>query len=120
MPKTISPPMIDVIAAATDTSLLQVITEKTFKATGLRISNQNPAVARVQIWDTFTDSAAVVHTSVANEVKKWDAEVQPGETQVIDDPEGIFDAIGLLVARSSVGAAAPNHVAIGISGKFEV
>lgn len=118
MAKTFSPPMIDVVAADTDVSLLDVPVEKSFMAKGLRISNQNAAVARVRIWDTFTDSAGVVHTSIANEVKKWDAELQPGETAVIDDGEGIFDAIGLLVVQSSVGAAAPNHVSFGISGQF--
>ena len=119
MPPLVSPPMIDIVAADTDTNLLQVVTEKTWIATGLRISNQNAAVARVRIWDTFTDSGATVHSTAANEVKKWDAEVQPGETQVITDENGIFDAIGLLIAQSDVGAADPNHVAIGISGHFE-
>lgn len=120
MANTVSPPMIDIVAADADTNLLQVVTEKTFKATGLRISNQNAAVARVRIWDTFTDSGGAVHSTAALEVKKWDAELQPGETAVITDEEGIFDAIGLLIAQSSVGAAAPNHVAVGISGKMEV
>lgn len=119
MGKTISPPMINIVAADTDTALLTVPAEKTFKATGLRISNQAAAAARVRIWDTFTDSAAVVHTSAAAEVKLFDAELVAGETVVITDEEGIFDAIGALVAQSSLAGAESNHVAMGVSGKFE-
>lgn len=119
MGKTFSPPVISVIANDTDTNLLQVVAEKSFKATGLRISNQNAAVSRVRIWDTFTDSALAVHTTAALPLPVWDAEVQPGETQVIDNRDGIFNGIGLLIAQASIAAAEPNHVSIGVSGEFE-
>ena len=119
MAKTISPPMINIVAADVDTNLLTIPAEKVFKATNLRISNQAAAAARVRIWDTFTDSDSVTHSSSAAEVKKIDIELIAGETVVITDENGIFDAIGALVAQSSLVGAEPDHVAIGISGQFE-
>lgn len=119
MAKTFSPPVVPLIANNTDVTVLVVPTERTFKATGLRINNQNAAASRVRLWDTFTDSGGTVHSSAANPLPLFDANILAGELVVLTDEQGIFDAIGTIVAQASIGAAEPAHVSVGITGKLE-
>lgn len=115
----ISPPQANIIAADTDVTVLDIPAEKTFRATQLSVSNQNAVAIRFRLWDTFTDSAAVVHSSTAAEIKLRDIEIQPGETVELTNEAGLFTGIGTLVAQSDIAAAQPAHVAVSVAGRLE-
>ncbi len=115
----VSPPQVDIVANDTDVTVLVLPGEKTLRATQLSVSNQNPVAVRFRLWDTFTDSAGVVHSSTADEVKLRDMELQPGETVELSNENGLFTAIGTIVAQSDIAAAAPSHIAVSLAGRLE-
>ncbi len=108
-----------IVAADTDTNVVDIPEDKTFRITHFLISNHNAAAARVRFFDTFTDSSGTVHSTTANQVLLGDYNVQPGETVSDESTLGLAKAIGVVVARSTVGAADPNDVIAGAWGLFE-
>ena len=110
----------NVVAADTDTTVLIVPQTKEMNVKRVNINNQNAAVARVRIFDTFTedDTGSTVHSTTVNPIVLFDEAVQPGESLELLAENGLAPAIGTIVARSTVGAADPNDVAVGVWGDF--
>ncbi len=110
----------NIVAADTDTTVVIVPLAKEMKITRAVFSNHNAAAARIRVFDTFThdDTGATVHSSTVNPVVLFDENVQPGETLELLEQGGLATGLGTLVARSTVGAADPNDVAVGLFGDF--
>ena len=110
---------VSIVAPDADASIVTTPTGKEFKITRMLLSNNGPGVARVRIWDTFTETDATAHSSSALPVLLEDRNLQAGETAEILEKEGIVTALGTLVAQSTVAAAFPNDVIVGTWGEFE-
>lgn len=110
----------NIVAADTDTTVLIVPQTKEMKITRAAFNNQNAGVARVRVFDTFTedDDANTVHSSTVNPIVLFDEALQPGESLELLMESGLATGIGTLVARSTVGGADPNDVAVGLFGEF--
>lgn len=110
----------NIVAVDTDTNVVIVPQTKEMKITRATFSNNNAAAARVRVFDTFTedDTAATVHSSTVNPIVLFDINLQPGETLELLMEQGLATGIGTLLARSTVGAADPNDVAVGLFGEF--
>lgn len=111
--------MVSVVAAATDTPVLAAPTAKKFVCTRFVVNNRSGSAVRVQVWDTFTDSAGVVHSSTAVPVPVIDLSLAIGAGIDQSSEDGLFQIIGTAVARSDVAAAVPADVAVGLYGRFE-
>lgn len=110
----------NIVAADTDTDVVIVPLSKEMKITRATFSNNNPAAARVRVFDTFTedDTGATVHSSTVNPVVLFDVNLQPGETVELLQENGLATGIGTLLAQSTVGAADPDDVSVGLFGEF--
>ena len=111
---------VNIVAADTDTTVMTVPQTKEMNVKRVNINNQNAVVARVRIFDTFTedDTGATVHSTTVNPIVLFDEALQPGESLELLSENGLATAIGTIVARSTVGAADPNDVAVGVYGDF--
>ena len=121
MPAAVRGRSVPVVAADTDTNVVQTPTAKEFRCTRYLVSNNGAAATRVRVFDTFTDVGGGVHTSGALTIVLIDRILAAGETvEVIADIlSGLFTAMGLLVAQATVAGAFPNDVTVGCWGFFE-
>ena len=108
-----------IVAADTDTPITAEVTAKVFKITRMLLSNNGPVACRVRLWDVFTETDATVHSSSVNPVPIEDRNLIAGETVEILEESGIVTVIGGVTAQSTVGAAFPNDVVVGVWGEFE-
>jgi hypothetical protein len=108
-----------IVAADTDTSVVTVPTGKELLVTRLMVSNNNPAAARVRVFDHFTESDGTVHDSTTNPVVLFDRNLLAGESIDLVERHGLATALGAVVARSSVAGADPDDVAVGVWGRFQ-
>lgn len=109
----------NIVAADTDTNVVDVPEDKTFRITHFHMSNNNPAATRIRFFDTFTDSSGTVHSTAANQILLGDYNLQPGESTSDSSELGIAKAIGVVVAQATVAGAFPNDVIAGAWGLFE-
>ena len=109
----------NIVAASTSVTVTPEVEGKVFKITRFFASNHNAVAARVRFWDSFTDSDGLVHDATTNPVLLADYNVQPNETVDMESAVGLAKAIGAVIARSTVGAADPNDVAVGAFGLYE-
>ena len=107
-----------IVAADVDVNIVVTPTGKTFKSTRMLLSNNGAAVTRVRLWDTFTETDGTVHSSTVTPVLLEDRNLQGDETMEILDDTGIVTAIGTIVAQSTVAAAFPDDVIVGVWGEF--
>ena len=107
-----------IVAADTDTDIVQTPTGKEFHVTRMLLSNNGPAACRVRLWDEFTEADGTVHDSSTDPVPLEDRNLQSDETVEIVSEEGIVTVNGLVVAQSTVAAAFPNDVVVGVWGEF--
>ncbi len=108
---------VAVVVADTDTPVLADITGKERNITRILLSNNGAVTARVRIWDTFTETDGTVHSSTVNPILIEDRNLIADETVEIIEPEGIQTTIGALVAQSTVAAAFPVDVVVGVWGE---
>jgi hypothetical protein len=107
-----------IVAADTDVSIVTTRTGQEFHITRLLLSNNGAAVCRVRLWDTFTETDGTVHSSTVNPVLLEDRNLQADETVEILAEEGIVTALGTVVAQSTVAAAFPDDVVVGVWGEL--
>lgn len=108
-----------IVAAATETNVVDVPEDKLFKITRYLITNNNLAATRVRFFDLFTDSDAVAHSSTVSPILLGDYTLQPGETFSDADPGGLAKAQGRVIATATVAGADPADVTAGAWGLFE-
>jgi hypothetical protein len=107
--------------AAGDTSVdvVGVPPDKTLRATRLNIANHSGALARVRLWDAFTDSEGNVHDAETNPILLADHALNIDESLESVSEAGLFKAIGTVIAQSTSAGAAPDDVSVGVWGWFE-
>lgn len=108
-----------IVAADTDVVITAEVTSKEFKVTRMLLSNNGAVAVRVRLWDVFTDTAGDVHSSTVNPILIEDRNLIADETVEILDESGIVTVAGGVTAQSTVGAAFPNDVIVGVWGEFE-
>ncbi|MFQ6030617.1 MAG: hypothetical protein ACE5Q6_24360 [Dehalococcoidia bacterium] len=108
-----------ITAADTDEDIVQTPTGKEFHITRMLLSNNGPSATRVRLWDEFTEADGTVHDSTTNPVPLEDRNLQSDETVEIIAEDGIVTASGLVVAQSTVAAAFPDDVVVGVWGEFK-
>ena len=101
-------------------NVLAVPNDKLFVAKRVNLANHSGLPARIRMWDSFTDSSGTVHDATQNPVLLVDEALQDGESLELISEEGIFKAIGTVIARSTQAGADPNDVTAGAWGTFEV
>lgn len=99
--------------------VLAVPDDRVFVAKRVNLANHSGAAARIRLWDSFTDSDGTVHDAAQNPVLLLDAALANGASLEIISEEGIFKAIGTVIAQSTQAGAAPNDVTAGAWGSFE-
>ncbi len=109
---------VPIVAADTDTPVTANITGKELLVTRILISNNGPAACRVRLWDTFTEEDTTVHSTTVSPVLIEDRNMLADETIEILSERGIVTAIGSIIARSTVAAADPDDVVVGVWGEF--
>lgn len=112
----------NIVAADTDTPIVTMPRNKEMKVTRMMMSNNNGGQARVRIYDTFTEVDTTVHSTTVNPVVLFDRQLAPNESVDIladEQSDGLCTAVGNIVGRSTVGAADPNDVTVGVWGVLE-
>jgi hypothetical protein len=108
-----------ITAPNTSVSLVAVPDDRVFVAQRVNLANHSGLPARIRMWDSFTDSDGAVHDAIQNPVLLLDEALQDGESIELLSQEGIFKAIGTVIARSTQAGADPNDVTAGAWGVFE-
>jgi hypothetical protein len=109
----------NIVAPDTDTPVVTVPVGKELHVTRVMLSNNNPAPARVRLFDQFTETDGTVHDSTTNPVVLFDRNLLPDESVDLVERDGLATAIGTIVAQSTAAAADPDDVAVGVWGRFE-
>ena len=108
-----------ITVANTSVNVLVVPNDRLFVAKRVNLANHSGLPTRVRMWDGFTDSDGTVHDATQNPVLLLDEELLDGESMELISEEGIFKAIGTIIARSTQAGADPNDVTAGAWGSFE-
>lgn len=108
-----------IVAADTDVVITAEVTSKEFKITRMLLSNNGPVAVRVRLWDVFTDTSGDVHSSTVNPILIEDRNLLSDETVELLEADGLVTVAGGVTAQSTVGAAFPDDVIVGVWGEFE-